>query len=254
MKTFSTPPPRTNDAEDDGETAKPAEGNRGDGRAPLKSSRSRPTAMRRAPTASAKARWRPPAAPAWSRPWPRRRTARREPREGAPQFTHETVAEHAIAHEDHDGGSPEEEGLEQQPRHEGAVAGGEGADTPEGRRRRRRGRRGGRRNKHRNGDAPFNPAKAARTGTVQRRRYGPGAGERAAARPHSPRTGAVCAAGHPRRPMRHRPAAAPKRKRRPPAPGSESRRAGARPSANRPRSPPRARRRRRRRPCRRRRR
>jgi ribonuclease E len=79
----------------------------------------------------------------------------REPREGAPQFTHETVAEHAIAHEDHDASSPEEEGSEQPPRQEGAALPGEGGDTAEGRRRRRRGRRGGRRNRHRNGEAPF---------------------------------------------------------------------------------------------------
>jgi len=79
----------------------------------------------------------------------------REPREGAPQFTHETGAEHAIAHEDHDAGSPEEEAFAQQPRHEGAPLAGEGGDTPEGRRRRRRGRRGGRRNRNRNGEAPF---------------------------------------------------------------------------------------------------
>jgi ribonuclease E len=78
-----------------------------------------------------------------------------QPREGAPQFTHETVAEHAITHEDHDAGSPEQEASEQQPRHEGAPVAGEGGDTAEGRRRRRRGRRGGRRNRNRNGEAPF---------------------------------------------------------------------------------------------------
>ncbi len=94
---------------------------------------------------------------------PRRRRRRRgrgrgrngEPREGAQQFTHDTVAEHAIAHENHDAGSPEEEGIVQPPRHEGAAPGGDGGDTPEGRRRRRRGRRGGRRNRHRNGEAPL---------------------------------------------------------------------------------------------------
>jgi ribonuclease E len=76
-----------------------------------------------------------------------------EPRDGTPQFTRETVPEHAIAHEDHDAGSPDEVGLdEQQPRQGGALAGAEG----EIRRRRRRGRRGGRRNRQgRNGDAPF---------------------------------------------------------------------------------------------------
>ncbi len=78
----------------------------------------------------------------------------REPREGTPQFTRDTVPEHAIAHEDHDAGSPEEVGLdEQQPRQGGAPGGAEGGD---GRRRRRRGRRGGRRNRQgREGDAPF---------------------------------------------------------------------------------------------------
>jgi len=80
-----------------------------------------------------------------------------EPREDAQPFTHETAPEHAVAHEDHDGGSPEEEGFGQpQPRPEGAPL-GEG-EPREGRRRRRRGRRGGRRNRQRNGnggEAPF---------------------------------------------------------------------------------------------------
>ncbi len=77
-----------------------------------------------------------------------------EPREGAPQFTRETMPEHAIAHEDHDAGAPEEIGLdEQQPRQGGAPGEAEGGEI---RRRRRRGRRGGRRNRQgRNGDAPF---------------------------------------------------------------------------------------------------
>jgi ribonuclease E len=87
----------------------------------------------------------------------------RPPRDGASQFTQDTAAEQAIAHEDHDGGSPEEFG--QAPRQEGAPdnGNGEGGDTPEGRRRRRRGRRGGRRNRTRNGEgpAPFNPNEAA---------------------------------------------------------------------------------------------
>jgi ribonuclease E len=92
----------------------------------------------------------------------------RELREGAPQFTNETVAEHAVAHEDHDGGSPEEAG--QPPRREGAPTNGEGGDTAEGRRRRRRGRRGGRRNRNRNGDAPapFNPNEAAPDVSLER--------------------------------------------------------------------------------------
>jgi ribonuclease E len=78
----------------------------------------------------------------------------REPREGAPQFTRDTVPEHTIAHEDHDAGSPEEAGFAaQQPRQEGAPEAAEGGDI---RRRRRRGRRGGRRNRQgRNGEAPF---------------------------------------------------------------------------------------------------
>jgi ribonuclease E len=86
-----------------------------------------------------------------------------EPREGGAPFTQDTVAEHAVAHEDHDSGTPDEFGGEQQPRREGtpghAQANGEGVDA-EGRRRRRRGRRGGRRNKQRNGDAPYNPNEA----------------------------------------------------------------------------------------------
>ncbi len=77
-----------------------------------------------------------------------------EPREGVQQFTQDTVPEHAVAHEDHDAGSPEDDGVGQsQPRQEGGAS-GEG-ETREGRRRRRRGRRGGRRNRQRNGEAPF---------------------------------------------------------------------------------------------------
>ncbi len=80
-----------------------------------------------------------------------------EPREGGGrQFTHETAPEHAIAHEDHDGGSPEEESFGQsaQPREEGQVAGAQNGEEREGRRRRRRGRRGGRRNRNR-GEGAF---------------------------------------------------------------------------------------------------
>lgn len=76
-----------------------------------------------------------------------------EPREGQPQFTRDTVAEHAVAHENHDAGSPEENGTEPMPRQEGAP--GESAETQEGRRRRRRGRRGGRRNRQRNGEGSY---------------------------------------------------------------------------------------------------
>jgi ribonuclease E len=92
-----------------------------------------------------------------------------EPREDAQPFTHETVPEHAVAHEDHDAGSPEEEGFAQpQPRHEGAPF-GEG-EPREGRRRRRRGRRGGRRNRQRNGngEAPFRPAENGSEPELQR--------------------------------------------------------------------------------------
>jgi ribonuclease E len=76
----------------------------------------------------------------------------REPREGAAQFNRDTAPEHAIAHEDHDAGSPEEAGLEPQPPRQGGAPAAEGGD---GRRRRRRGRRGGRRNRHGRNDAPI---------------------------------------------------------------------------------------------------
>src|SRR5262245_44183287 len=76
-----------------------------------------------------------------------------EPREGVQQFTQETIAEHAVPHEDHDAASPEEDGFGQsQPRQEGGAF-GEG-EQREGRRRRRRGRRGGRRNRQRNNGEP----------------------------------------------------------------------------------------------------
>ena len=54
------------------------------------------------------------------------------PREGAQPVTHDAVAEHAIAHEDHDAGSPEEQGLGQpQPRPDGASFGeGESSRGP----------------------------------------------------------------------------------------------------------------------------
>ncbi len=85
----------------------------------------------------------------------RGRGRRGEPREGAP-FTHDTVPEHAVAHEDHDGG--EDEGFAAEPRGEGAppTSGEAGEQRDGGNRRRRRGRRGGRRNRHeRNGEAPL---------------------------------------------------------------------------------------------------
>jgi ribonuclease E len=78
-----------------------------------------------------------------------------EPRE-SPQFTNDTVPEHAVAHEDHNGGGEDETFTgEREPHAPGAPAGSEGGEHG-GRRRRRRGRRGGRRNRHgQNGDAPF---------------------------------------------------------------------------------------------------
>jgi ribonuclease E len=71
----------------------------------------------------------------------------------AAKFTDESAAEHAVAHEDHDAGSSEEE--EDQP-HEAGPTGEHGHGDRDGRRRRRRGRRGGRRNRHRNDEAPLN--------------------------------------------------------------------------------------------------
>jgi ribonuclease E len=88
-------------------------------------------------------------------------------REGAPQFTRDTVAEHAVAHEDHDAGEPGEfEDFAGEAQDASAPAGGRqqgpgqdagpAGENGDGRRRRRRGRRGGRRNRHgRNGEAPF---------------------------------------------------------------------------------------------------
>jgi ribonuclease E len=88
-------------------------------------------------------------APEGEREGARRRRRRRgrggrgrggEPRDGANAFTHDTVAEHAIVHEDHDAGSPEEEGFAApQPRHEAAPHGeGEQEGERDGARRRRR--------------------------------------------------------------------------------------------------------------------
>jgi ribonuclease E len=80
----------------------------------------------------------------------------REPRDGAPNFTPETEAEPALAHED-DGGAPAEDEVAEQPHQGGAPLSADGADHDGARRRRRRGRRGGRRNRRErgNGDAPF---------------------------------------------------------------------------------------------------
>ena len=97
---------------------------------------------------------------------PRRRRRRRggrgrgRDREGDPRgpreanaFTHETVAEHAVAHEDHDAGAPDEAEAEGEPQQ---TSGGQRGEERDGnRRRRRRGRRGGRRNRPHEGDAPL---------------------------------------------------------------------------------------------------
>jgi ribonuclease E len=77
----------------------------------------------------------------------------RDLHDGAQGFTRETVAEHAIAHEDHNGSSQEEMQAAGVGRaeHEGEAVAIEEDD--ENRRRRRRGRRGGRRNRRgRNGE------------------------------------------------------------------------------------------------------
>ena len=91
-----------------------------------------------------------------------------EPRDNGQPFAQETVAEHAVAHEDHDAGEPEQEGThpaggEARAPNE-ARLGGENGDGP---RRRRRGRRGGRRNRRgRNGEphgseAPYSAGEGA---------------------------------------------------------------------------------------------
>ncbi len=77
-----------------------------------------------------------------------------EPRRETQALTHDTVPEHAVAHEDDDGGLPEEDGAGQQQSHQEGVQSGEDEGRDGGRRRRRRGRRGGRRNRQRNGDRP----------------------------------------------------------------------------------------------------
>ena len=77
-----------------------------------------------------------------------------EPRRDAQASTHDTVPQHAIAHEDHDGGLPEEDGSGQQQSAQDAAQLGEGEAREGAHRRRRRGRRGGRRNRQRNGERP----------------------------------------------------------------------------------------------------
>jgi ribonuclease E len=83
---------------------------------------------------------------------------RGETREGEHAFTHETVGEHTIVHEDDDAGSPGENGGSEPSEHEGVEMGPESSERREGSgRRRRRGRRGGRRNRRRNsGDVSAN--------------------------------------------------------------------------------------------------
>ncbi|HEX5212854.1 MAG TPA: ribonuclease E/G, partial [Pseudolabrys sp.] len=77
---------------------------------------------------------------------------RGEPREGGQPFARDTASEHEAAHDDHNGGSPEDAGADEQAARPSAAPGGEG----EPRRRRRRGRRGGRRNRQeRNGDTAY---------------------------------------------------------------------------------------------------
>ena len=71
-------------------------------------------------------------------------------RAAAPQDG-EPLGEHTVAHEDHDGGSPEESGIDQTTA-EGAEVSAEGGENGDVRRRRRRGRRGGRRNRNRDGE------------------------------------------------------------------------------------------------------
>ena len=76
--------------------------------------------------------------------------------EAQPQQAQANLGEHEVAHEDHDAGSPDEEGLPAQGGEdsEGADVAAEGGEqNGEHRRRRRRGRRGGRRNRHREGEA-----------------------------------------------------------------------------------------------------
>ena len=77
-----------------------------------------------------------------------------EPRRDTQEFTHDTVPEHTVAHEDHDGGLPEEDGSGQQQSNQEGDQSSEAEAREGARRRRRRGRRGGRRNRQRNGERP----------------------------------------------------------------------------------------------------
>jgi ribonuclease E len=99
----------------------------------------------------------------------RRRRGRREERPEAGPSTGETVAEHAIAHEDHDGGDGE--GAIPAPRAAEQLGGEEEAAGEAGeadqRRRRRRGRRGGRRNRRPEGEAGASPVFDETAGPVE---------------------------------------------------------------------------------------
>src|SRR4029079_13469170 len=93
-----------------------------------------------------------------------------ELRRTVPAITHDTVPEHAVAHEEHDGGLPEEDGSGQQPSTQDNAQLGEGESLEGGRRTtlwwgegeaggggpgpRGGGRRGARRNRQRNGEKP----------------------------------------------------------------------------------------------------
>ena len=111
------------------------------------------------------------------------------------EFTHETVAEHAVAHEDHDAASVEEFAGERK-----RAASGRRRRTGEGRERnrRRRGRRGGRRNRRgRNGRDE--PALGNGDGAAETRSAARGRGSRPAAGPRGrrPRTRCACRHGFP---------------------------------------------------------
>jgi ribonuclease E len=89
----------------------------------------------------------------------RRRGRRGEERPESVSLAPETMAEHAVAHEDHDGVEGEEEAgagalaRGPEPGEGEEETGGEARDAGDQRRRRRRGRRGGRRNRRSEGEA-----------------------------------------------------------------------------------------------------
>ncbi len=76
------------------------------------------------------------------------------PRDGAPAFANNTIAEHSVENGEHVASSPEDEGSGQLPPRQEGVPVSE-SERDGARRRRRRGRRGGRRNRQRNGEAPL---------------------------------------------------------------------------------------------------